>query len=151
MFTIKKIFIFLHMFTIKKLSLLSFSIVIGAIACTPKTPTPPVSQVPGYVGTYVGKDSTITTNNGVQSSNVVNNSFVVIESPLLGKNAYLLGYQGIDTVKANITSNTIVYFDIGFGDLSFNGTYNGSNELTAFEEFTYLQVNSKRYGFYKKQ
>lgn len=106
---------------------------------------------PPYVGTYTGKDSIETfSGSTLLSTNVMSNSFVVIESILSGKNAYLLNFQGNDTVQANFANGTITILGAtGPTIFNFIGNYSGKTINYYFEFIN--SVNQKVYGKYSMQ
>jgi hypothetical protein len=80
-------------------------------ACKPKTNAPPASGPPAYVGTYLGRDSIITYNQGaVVNTSIIKSSFVVAESKIVGKNAYFLSFQDVDSVQVNFLNGTFAIF-----------------------------------------
>jgi hypothetical protein len=130
-----------------------FTAIILLSSCSKKTSNTSnnTSVTPSYVGTYTGTDS-IETYNGstLLSTNVIANSFVVVESSLTGKNSYLLNFQGNDTVQSNFASGTISIFGATAPTIfNFTGTYSGKTINYYFEFIN--SVNQKVYGKYSKQ
>lgn len=106
---------------------------------------------PIYVGTYTGHDSIETYNGGtLLATNVYSKSFVVVESSVTGKNAYLLNFQGNDTIQANFANGTITIFGTSSPSIfNFSGTYS-ANTINYYFEFINT-VTQKVYGKYTKQ
>ncbi len=130
-----------------------FTAIILLSSCRKDTPNTNTntSITPSYVGTYTGTDS-IETYNGstLLSTNVIANSFVVVESSLTGKNSFLLNFQGNDSVQSNFASGAISIFGAtGPTIFNFTGNYSGKT-INYYFEFS-NSVNQKVYGKYSKQ
>jgi hypothetical protein len=96
---------------------ISVAIIFGLLAivyilgCKPKTTDGPANTTPAYIGTYLGRDSTVTYNQGsIVNTSVKNNNFEIVESKVQGKNVYFLNFQDIDSVKANFLNGTFAIF-----------------------------------------